>query len=115
MSKSVASALGTEYPGPRTERNRRWEQSIFITPVQLQDWHRTNTITNYNCILDAMDLETMPRKLWEHPNPKETEMWQFMQNCNSRFGLSMQVSPLTNIRMPTSFFFFFQASLTLQL
>jgi acetoacetyl-CoA synthetase len=39
-----------------------------------------------------MDLETMPRKLWEHPNPKTTEMWQFMQNCNSRFGLNMQVS-----------------------
>ncbi|KAH8710676.1 Acetoacetyl-CoA synthetase [Beauveria bassiana] len=37
-----------------------------------------------------MDLETMPRKLWEHPNPKTTEMWQFMQNCNSRFGLNMQ-------------------------
>ncbi|TQV93116.1 acetoacetyl-CoA synthase [Cordyceps javanica] len=37
-----------------------------------------------------MDLQTMPRKLWEHPNPKETEMWQFMQNCNNRFGLNMQ-------------------------
>ncbi|EGX94852.1 acetoacetyl-CoA synthase [Cordyceps militaris CM01] len=38
-----------------------------------------------------MDLETMPRKLWEHPNPKETEMWRFMQSCNDRFGLTMQV------------------------
>ncbi|KAJ6783382.1 hypothetical protein PWT90_05842 [Aphanocladium album] len=37
-----------------------------------------------------MDLETMPRKLWENPNPKETEMWQFMQRCNERFGLNMQ-------------------------
>ncbi|KAM3444677.1 hypothetical protein NHJ13734_001179 [Beauveria thailandica] len=37
-----------------------------------------------------MDLETMPRKLWEHPNPKTTEMWQFMHNCNNRFGLNMQ-------------------------
>ncbi len=46
-----------------------------------------------------MDRETMPRKLWEHPNPKETEMWQFMQDCNGRFGLNMQVSLTTNIRI----------------
>ncbi|KAM3513668.1 hypothetical protein MY11210_002679 [Beauveria gryllotalpidicola] len=37
-----------------------------------------------------MDPEAMPRKLWEHANPKTTEMWQFMQNCNNRFGLNMQ-------------------------
>lgn len=34
----------------------------------------------------------MPRKLWEHPNPKETAMGQFMEDCNRRFGLKMQVS-----------------------
>lgn len=33
----------------------------------------------------------MPRKLWEHHDPKSTAMWQFMQECNRRFGLNMQV------------------------
>lgn len=31
----------------------------------------------------------MPRKLWEHPNPKSTAMWAFMQEANTRFGLNM--------------------------
>jgi hypothetical protein len=32
-----------------------------------------------------------PRKLWEHPDPKSTAMWKFMQDANARRGLHMQV------------------------
>lgn len=35
----------------------------------------------------------MPRKLWEHPNPKGTAMWEFMQEANRRHGLELEVSP----------------------
>lgn len=31
-----------------------------------------------------------PRKLWEHPDPKSTRMWNFMQKANQRFGLDLQ-------------------------
>lgn len=34
----------------------------------------------------------MPRKLWEHPDPKSTAMWRFMQDANAKYGLNMQVS-----------------------
>jgi acetoacetyl-CoA synthetase len=33
----------------------------------------------------------IPRKLWEHPDPKSTVMWKFMQNANQNRGLNMQV------------------------
>jgi hypothetical protein len=32
-----------------------------------------------------------PRKLWEHPDPKSTAMWKFMQEANAKRGLQMQV------------------------
>ena len=32
-----------------------------------------------------------PRKLWEHPDPKSSAMYQFMQNVNTKFGLKLQV------------------------
>lgn len=32
----------------------------------------------------------MPRKLWEHPDPKSTAMWKFMQNANAKHGLKME-------------------------
>ncbi|KAK3684812.1 hypothetical protein B0T22DRAFT_199048 [Podospora appendiculata] len=32
------------------------------------------------------------RKLWEHPDPESTSMWQFMQDVNSKHGLQLQVS-----------------------
>ncbi|CAO2647179.1 Nn.00g081010.m01.CDS01 [Neocucurbitaria sp. VM-36] len=32
----------------------------------------------------------VPRKLWEHPNPKSTAMWKFMQDANQKRGLNMQ-------------------------
>lgn len=34
----------------------------------------------------------MPRKLWEHPDPKSTAMWKFMQSANRKWGLNMKVS-----------------------
>jgi acetoacetyl-CoA synthetase len=40
----------------------------------------------------AMEFETTPRKLWEHPDPKSTAMWAFMQDANAKYGLNMQVS-----------------------
>lgn len=33
----------------------------------------------------------MPRKLWEHPNPKSTAMWHFMQESNKRYNLNLKV------------------------
>jgi hypothetical protein len=33
-----------------------------------------------------------PRKLWQHPDPKSTAMWKFMQKANTERGLNMQVS-----------------------
>lgn len=32
-----------------------------------------------------------PRKLWQHPDPKSTAMWKFMQSANQKRGLNMQV------------------------
>lgn len=40
----------------------------------------------------SMDLDKMPRKLWEHPDRKSTVMWRFMQEANEKFNLNMQVS-----------------------
>lgn len=34
---------------------------------------------------------TIPKKLWEHPNPKETEMYKFMQEVNRKKNLNLQV------------------------
>lgn len=39
-----------------------------------------------------MDHEKATRKLWEHPDPKSTAMWTFMQDVNAKFGLSLNVS-----------------------
>lgn len=36
----------------------------------------------------------IPRKLWEHPDPKSTAMWKFMQNANAKHGLKMEASDL---------------------
>ncbi|ORY71180.1 acetoacetate-CoA ligase [Pseudomassariella vexata] len=32
----------------------------------------------------------IPKKLWEHPNPKETEMYRFMQNVNKKHSLDLK-------------------------
>ena len=40
----------------------------------------------------ADTLLPVPRKLWEHPDPKSTEIWRFMQEVNREKGLKMEVS-----------------------
>ncbi|USP72801.1 Acetoacetyl-CoA synthetase [Curvularia clavata] len=35
-------------------------------------------------------IMAIPRKLWEHPDPKSTAMWKFMQSANAKHGLNMQ-------------------------
>lgn len=39
----------------------------------------------------AMDLTKVPRKVWEHPDPKSTAMWAFMQEANRIHGLNLKV------------------------
>lgn len=34
----------------------------------------------------------IPRKLWEHPNPKNTQMFKFMQEVNKKHNLDLNVS-----------------------
>ncbi|KAH8649709.1 acetoacetate-CoA ligase [Tricladium varicosporioides] len=36
-----------------------------------------------------MDPAIAPRKLWEHPNPKGTEMYRFMQEVNEKHNLQL--------------------------
>jgi hypothetical protein len=43
---------------------------------------------------DKMEMDKMPRKLWEHPDPKSTAIWKFMEEANRRHGLKMGVSLL---------------------
>ncbi|KAJ3574006.1 hypothetical protein NPX13_g4506 [Xylaria arbuscula] len=31
----------------------------------------------------------IPRKLWEHPNPKSTQLWEFMQSINQKYHLNL--------------------------
>lgn len=38
----------------------------------------------------SMIEELKPDSLWVHSNPKETQMWAFMQHANQKFGLGMQ-------------------------
>ncbi|KAF2841360.1 acetoacetyl-CoA synthase [Patellaria atrata CBS 101060] len=38
---------------------------------------------------DAYGLHT-PRKIWEHPNPKGTSMWKFIESVNRRRGLNLK-------------------------
>lgn len=33
----------------------------------------------------------VPRKLWEHRNPKSTLMWKFMQEINGKSNRNLQV------------------------
>ncbi|TEA18265.1 Acetoacetyl-CoA synthetase [Colletotrichum sidae] len=39
---------------------------------------------------DVMASSEIPRKLWEHPNPRDTEMYRFLQSVNSRHNLQLQ-------------------------
>jgi len=38
-----------------------------------------------------MDSVNVPRKLWEHPNPKSTEMYRLMQEINTKHQLHLDV------------------------
>lgn len=33
----------------------------------------------------------IPRKLWEHPDPESTPMWEFMQGVNKKHNLQLKV------------------------
>lgn len=48
-----------------------------------------------------MDMDKMPRKLWEHPNPKGTAMWHFMQESNKLYNLNMKVRPPSPLLQPS--------------
>ncbi|KAF5027287.1 hypothetical protein F66182_630 [Fusarium sp. NRRL 66182] len=37
-----------------------------------------------------MDLTKVPRKVWEHPDPKSSKMWAFMQESNRLYGLNLK-------------------------
>jgi len=37
------------------------------------------------------DATKLPRKLWEHPDPKSTEMYKFMQEVNQKYKLDLKV------------------------
>ncbi|KAM7221119.1 putative acetoacetyl-coenzyme A synthetase [Rhypophila decipiens] len=36
------------------------------------------------------EAHPVPRKLWEHPNPKSTFMWRFMEGVNAKRGLDLK-------------------------
>ncbi|KJR82982.1 acetoacetyl-CoA synthetase [Sporothrix schenckii 1099-18] len=36
-------------------------------------------------------IQALPRKLWEHPDPKSTEMYKFLQKVNSKHALHLKV------------------------
>jgi hypothetical protein len=42
-----------------------------------------------------MDSVNVPRKLWEHPDPKSTEMYRLMQEINAKHNLQLNVSLLS--------------------
>lgn len=47
-----------------------------------------------------MDMNTVPRKLWEHPDPKSTNMWRFMQEANQRNNLNLKVCSFIELLNP---------------
>jgi hypothetical protein len=44
-----------------------------------------------------MDSVTVPRKLWEHPNPETTEMYRLMQEINKNHNLQLKVGLLLTL------------------
>lgn len=41
------------------------------------------------CKMASEDL--LPRKLWEHQNPRSTQMWKFLQSTETVAGLTLPV------------------------
>lgn len=44
----------------------------------------------------------IPRKLWEHPDPKSTLMWEFMQDINRKSGQRLEVRDIAVTCCPCS-------------
>lgn len=42
--------------------------------------------------MEANRQALVPRKLWEHPDPKSTLMWRFMQEVNEKSSRDLKVS-----------------------
>lgn len=40
---------------------------------------------------DMENQVAVPRKLWEHPDPKSTLMYEFMQDINRKSGQRLEV------------------------
>ncbi|KAI0470829.1 hypothetical protein GGR56DRAFT_115749 [Xylariaceae sp. FL0804] len=43
-------------------------------------------------------MAAIPRKLWEHPDPKSTQIYEFMTRLNQKYGLNMKVQYLPPIQ-----------------
>ena len=48
-----------------------------------------------------MELQNTPRKLWEHSDPKSTEMWKFMQRVNKNHNRNFQARLLRHTLLPS--------------
>jgi acetoacetyl-CoA synthetase len=44
-----------------------------------------------------MAAAALPRKLWEHPNPKGTQLWGFMELINKKYNLDLTVRVSTSV------------------
>lgn len=44
----------------------------------------------------------VPRKLWEHPDPKSTLMYEFMQDISRKSGQRLEVRNVAPIHYPCS-------------
>lgn len=52
---------------------------------------------NTTSIMSSQEL-AIPRKLWEHPDPKSTYMWKFKTSLEKQYGLNLSVSRVTHER-----------------
>lgn len=43
---------------------------------------------------------SLPRKLWEHPNPKSTKIWAFREKLEQEKGIKLPVYVLLAIIQP---------------
>lgn len=67
---------------------------LSLTPITEQHLLDFFNPSSYKTKLEVdatMQFDQMPRKLWEHPDPKNTTMWKFMQAANRLHGLNLKV------------------------
>lgn len=57
--------------------------AIYTYTLILSHTHNTTTMESAGRV---------PRKLWEHPDPKSTQMWRFMQDINRESRRDLEVS-----------------------